>query len=87
MKQVCNVKRKARVSPCMERPANITKHRSMTSGRVEERDVLADADRLSGEALGYPLNLMCSLYYETHTGGPFHHAAGSVPPNLDDNDD
>ncbi len=49
--------------------------------------MLANADRFNEQALGYPLNLMCSLYYETSTEEPFHHPAGMPPHNTNDSDE
>lgn len=33
-------------------------------------DILAEAARLDELGLGYPLNMMCSLYYESTCGPP-----------------
>jgi len=47
-------------------------------------DMLAEAARLDEMGLGYPLNMMCSLYYESTGELPCcEDGAGEADPNKD----
>ena len=71
----------------MERLTDTTINGSVRLGAPGQGRMLAEADRLNRQALGYPLNLMCSLYYETGTEEPFRHPAGMAPHNSEDSDE
>ena len=52
-------------------------------GRPATGNTLDEAVWLEEQGLGYPLNLMCSLYYEVTTDDPFRHPVEATPPNSD----
>ncbi len=55
-------------------------------GRPAAGNTLEEAVWLEEQSLGYPLNLMCSLYYESTVEDPFRHPAEATPPNSDTSD-
>ncbi len=48
-------------------------------------NMLEEAVRLEEQSLGYPLNLMCSLYYETTPDDPFRTPEDALPPSSGEN--
>ncbi len=53
-------------------------------GRPAAGNTLEEAVWLDEQALGYPLNLMCSLYYESSFDESFRKLTDDVPPNPDE---
>ncbi len=56
-------------------------------GRPSAGDTLEEAVWLDEQPLGYPLNLMCSLYYESSFCGPFPFTDEDSHPNPESSDE
>ncbi len=52
-------------------------------GRPAAGNTLEEAVWLEEQSLGYPLNLMCSLYYESTAEDPFRQPEEAAPPQTD----
>ncbi len=53
-------------------------------GRPAAGNTLEEAVWLEEESLGYPLNLMATLYYESTVDDPFRQPVEATPPNAED---
>ncbi len=56
-------------------------------GRPAAGDTLEEAVWLEEQSLGYPLNLMCTLYYESAYSGPFPEPEENAQPTPDESDE
>ncbi len=56
-------------------------------GRPAAGDTLEEAVWLEEQPLGYPLNLMCTLYYESSFCGPFPTAEDNPRPTPENTDE
>ncbi len=55
--------------------------------RPSAGDTLEEAVWIEEQSLGYPLNLMCTLYYESTFCEPFHNPEENSPSNPEDRDE
>ncbi len=71
----------------MERLADTIADLYELPGRPVAGDTLEEAVWLDEQPLGYPLNLMCTLYYESSFSGPFPTPEEDSPPTPETSDE